>query len=73
MVVTPAPGISKQKVRNLKDIPAPILIGLVASDVVKVPQALNSLWSQQVVRIIRLDVKVSHRVRGRVEVRDFWG
>ena len=54
----------------LKNVPAPILIGLVAGDVVEVPQALDGLRPEQVVSVVGLDVEVDRRIRRRVEVAD---
>ena len=58
---------------HLENVPAPILIRLVASDVVQVPEALYGLRPQQVVGVVRLDVEVSRRIGSSVEVADLWG
>ena len=58
---------------HLENVPAPILIRLVASDVVQVPEALDGLRPQQVVSIVGLDVEVSRRIGSSVEVADLWG
>ena len=54
----------------LKDVPAPILVGLVSSDVVEIPETFNGFGPQEVMSIVGLDVEVGRRVRGHVEVRD---
>ena len=49
------------------------MVCLVASDVVKVPQTLDGLWPQEVVRVVGLNVEVRGGTGLRVEVRDLGG
>ena len=51
-------GITQNGSTHLKNVPPPVLISLVASDIVEVPEALNRLRSQEVVRVSGLGVKV---------------
>lgn len=55
---------------HLEDLPSPVLVHLVPRDVVEVPQALDGLRPQQVVRVVRLDGEVLLGALLRVEVGD---
>ncbi len=37
---------------NLKDVPSPILIGLVACDVIEVPETLDGFGSEEVMGVV---------------------
>ena len=43
---------------DLEYLPAPVLVGLVAREVVEVEQALHCLRPQQVVGVVRLHIEV---------------
>ena len=62
-----------RKIMHLENVPSPILIRLVAGDVVQVPQALDGLRPQQVVSVVCLDVEVGRRIGSSVEVADLGG
>ena len=55
---------------HLEYLPAPVLVRLVAGDVVEVPQTLDGLRPQEVVRVVGLHVEVGGGAGLRVEVRD---
>ena len=44
---------------NLKYLPPPVLVGLVAREVVEVPQALHRLGSEEVVCVVGLQTRLS--------------
>ena len=51
----------------LKNFPPPFLVGLISGKVVKVPEALNSFWSQQIVSIIGLKFFEKRRLKCFIE------
>ena len=58
---------------HLEYLPAPVLVRLVAGDVVEVPQTLDGLRPQEVVRVVGLHVEVCGGTGFRVKVSDLRG